>query len=496
MTYAAITGWGKCMPPSVLTNADLATFLDTSDEWIAQRTGIHERRMSHVPASRWRTSRRRARSRARASPATDLDLIVYGSCSNDEHIPNSASGLSVKLGAGSAAAMDVNTACTSFLHGLSTANAMIRTGVVKNALIVGVEMDFAVHGLAQPQRGRAVRRRVRGRGAAGRRDEESGVLAEKLGCYADRAADPPRPRQRPRVRLTRATSRTATRCGTSTARRSSSAPSSAWASRPSRRSRRAGKTPADIDLVVPHQANLRIIEFVAKRAGIAMDRVFLTVHKYGNMSAATVPVALVEALESGRVHPGDLLLTPAFGGGLTFCSHVIRWGERVTPLGESDVALPPCDRSALDIVRDHMKRRDPRGRSLAGLTSPGVHRRRAASRDGALPRLRAGAARSRRAGRVRPGAASPPPRRASARAPKALPSADLGEELRTFDRDVLAAPAAAARPAPHRRGARRRWREARRSSARASRRTSRRWRRGSASRCRRRIAHFSRRATA
>jgi 3-oxoacyl-[acyl-carrier-protein] synthase-3 len=200
-------------------------------------------------------------------------------------------------------------------------------------------------------------------------EEECGVLAEKLGCYADA-------RQILRVRGSgllygynsdvaygdtlwdfdgqEIFKRAVTGMGESTA--------AALA--------RARKTPAEIDLVVPHQANLRIIEFVAKRAGIAMDRVFLTVHKYGNMSAATVPVALVEALEAGRVKPGSLLLTPAFGGGLTFCSHVIRWGPRVTPLEHSDVALPPCGQTALDIVRDYMRKRDPRGRSQAGLMAP------------------------------------------------------------------------------------------------------------------------------
>ena len=93
--------------------------------------------------------------------------------------------------------------------------------------------------------------------------------------------------------------------------------------------------------MVPHQANLRIIEAVAKKAGVPMERVFTNVHRYGNMSAATVPVALCEALEEGRVKPGALLLMPSFGGGLTFTGHVVRWGERVTPLGTSDVELPP-----------------------------------------------------------------------------------------------------------------------------------------------------------
>jgi 3-oxoacyl-[acyl-carrier-protein] synthase-3 len=368
MKYAAITGWGKCMPPSVLTNADLATFLDTSDEWIAQRTGIHERRISHVSGiAMAHVAAVRALACAGIA-AADLDLIVYGSCSNDEHIPNSASGLSVKLGAGSAAAMDVNTACTSFLHGLSTANAMIRTGVVKTALVVGVEwispfMDWHNRNVAV----------LFGDGCAAvvlqAADEESGVLAEKLGCYADA-------RQILRVRGSGLLYGFAGDItygdtlwdfdGQEIFKRAvmGMGESSVEALR------RAGRTAADINLVVPHQANLRIIEFVAKRAGIAMDRVFLTVHKYGNMSAATVPVALVEALEAGRVHPGDLLLTPAFGGGLTYCAHVIRWGDRVTPIDASDAELPPCERSALDMARDYMSRRDPEGRSAKGLAAP------------------------------------------------------------------------------------------------------------------------------
>jgi 3-oxoacyl-[acyl-carrier-protein] synthase III len=117
-------------------------------------------------------------------------------------------------------------------------------------------------------------------------------------------------------------------------------------------------TADDIDLVIPHQANLRIIEAVAKRAGIPMERVFVNVQRYGNMSAGTVPVAMVEALEAGRVQPGATLLLPAFGAGLTWCAHLVRWGERVTPMGASDAQLPPCDRSALDMVRSLMARRD------------------------------------------------------------------------------------------------------------------------------------------
>ena len=122
--------------------------------------------------------------------------------------------------------------------------------------------------------------------------------------------------------------------------------------------------------MVPHQANLRIIESVAKHARIPMDKVFLTVERYGNMSAATVPVALVEALEEGRVKPRATLLMPGFGGGLTLCSHVVRWGERVTPLAASDAELPPNERTALEIVNGYRAVRAGRAESEQGLMAP------------------------------------------------------------------------------------------------------------------------------
>ncbi len=364
MTYAAITGWGKCMPPLVLSNADLATFLETTDDWITTRTGIRERRISHVSGIDMAAV---ASARALACAglaATGVDLVLYGSCSNDEAVPNSASGLAFKLGAMSAAAMDINTACTSFLYALSTATAMIRTGVVRNAVVVGVElispfMDWANRGVAV----------LFGDGAAAvvlqASEREEGVLAQKLGCYSDA-------RQTLRVRG----------MGTTYANRGVSLGDTIWDFDGQEIFRRAvvGMVTAsqdvlaksrhrsdEIDLVVPHQANLRIIEAVAKRLDAPMDRVYLTIQRYGNMSAATVPVALVEALEEGRVKPGALILTPAFGGGLTWCSHLIRWGERTTPLAASDAKLPPPAQSALERIRELIAIKAPHGRSDAGL---------------------------------------------------------------------------------------------------------------------------------
>jgi 3-oxoacyl-[acyl-carrier-protein] synthase-3 len=363
MTHAAITGWGKCMPPAVLDNAGLATFLDTTDDWITTRTGIHERRISHVPSTAFAHV---AAARALACAglaADDLDLVVVGTCSCDEQVPNMASGVQLLLGAHNAAAMDVNTACTSFLYGLSSATAMVRTGVVRNALIVGVEwispfMDWTNRNVAV----------LFGDGAAAvviqACEEPLGVIAEKLGCYADA-------RKILRVRGMGAAYTNAgltmgdTRWdfdGQEIFKRAVHGMSRAC----DEALRRSGLAIEDIDVVVPHQANLRIIESVAKRAGVSMDKVFLTVQRYGNMSAATVPVALVEAVEEGRVKPGAALLTPGFGGGLTWCAHVIRWGDRVTPLGASDAALPECRQTAVEIVRGIMARKGQ------GSTSPGL----------------------------------------------------------------------------------------------------------------------------
>ena len=367
MTYAAITGWGACMPPAVLSNADLSTFLETSDEWIRTRTGMRERRVSHVSANELSSvASARALACAALDPA-DLDLIIYGGVSNDELVPNSASGVQLTLGALRAASIDLNTACTSFCYGLATASAMIRTGQVRNALVIGTElisryMDWSNRNVAV----------LFGDGSAAAvlqaTEREEGLLGSVLGCDAVS-------RETLRVRG----------FGCSYANRDVRFGDTIWdfdgpaifkravenmAAASARVMQQCGVTADDIDLVVPHQANLRIIEGVAKYAGIPMEKVFLTLHKYGNMSAATVPVALAEAVDEGRVKPGSLILMPAFGGGLTYNSLLVRWGERVTPLATTDRVLPPCTQTALEMVNAVRAVQDPHGRSLPGLMGP------------------------------------------------------------------------------------------------------------------------------
>jgi 3-oxoacyl-[acyl-carrier-protein] synthase-3 len=367
MTYAAITGWGACMPPAVLTNEDLSSFLETNDEWITSRTGMKERRISHVTAQEMATVAAAHALACAGLEVGDVDLIVYGSTSYEEQAPNSASGVQVALGAKRSAAMDVNTACTSFLYGLSAATAMIRTGMVRNAVVIGVElvsryMDWSNRNVAV----------LFGDGAAAvvlqASDREEGVIGSVLGCdaearatlrirgfgcgYANRGVtlgdtlwdfDGPQIFKRAVKGMSEASAKVMAQCGV---------------------------TSEQVDLCIPHQANLRIIEGVARYAGVPMEKVMLTVQKYGNMSAATVPVALVEALEEGRVRPGATLLMPAFGAGLTFCSLIVKWGDRVTPLGTSDRQLPPATMTALEMVNAIRAIQDPHGRSLAGLTSP------------------------------------------------------------------------------------------------------------------------------
>jgi 3-oxoacyl-[acyl-carrier-protein] synthase-3 len=370
LRHASITGWGTCLPPAVLSNDDLSSFLDTNDEWIRTRTGMVERRISHVTATEMATVAARRALACAGVTAGEVDLIVYGSCSNDEMVPNSASGVQAALGATAAASMDINTACTSFLYGLSTASALLRTGAARTAVVIGVElispfMDWSNRNVAV----------LFGDGSAAvvlqATDREEGVLGEHLGCVA--AA-----RQSLRVRG----------MGCAYANRGIVFGDTQWDFDGQDIFRRAvhgmiqasaavmgkcGVTPDQIDLVVPHQANLRIIDAVVSRIGVPMDRVMLTVERYGNMSAATVPVALAEAVEQGRVKPGALVLMPAFGAGLTVCAHLVRWGSRVTPLGASDAALPPATRTALEIVNDlRACKAETHERSAAGLSRPGL----------------------------------------------------------------------------------------------------------------------------
>ena len=348
MTNAEITGWGKCMPPNVLSNHDLEQLVDTTDEWISSRTGIKERRISHVEASELAAVAGQRALAAAGKKSEDVDLILVATCTGDSIIPSTASVVQKQMGAWNAAAMDLNAACTGFVYGLVVGASMIRGGPYETVLIIGTEKLH--HLLNFTDRNTCV---LFGDGAGAvvleASEDDVGMLASNLGM--DGSAGhilqvPVDGTQGDRGPVDPAL------CGIGikgqeifkravTKMAESSALSLA----------EAGLDVDDVDLLVPHQANVRILDATARRLGLDEAKVFVNIQSYGNTSAATVPVALAEALEQGRINPGDTILFAAFGGGLTWGSAVMKWGTRVEPLGESEATLPPPDRTTLELLQ-------------------------------------------------------------------------------------------------------------------------------------------------
>ena len=350
--YAAITGWGKCVPPAILTNDEIATIIDTSDEWIRARTGIRERRVSHVPVSDLATVAGQRALAAADANVEDVDLLIIATCSPDTTIPSTAAHVQRKIGATNAAVFDLNAGCSGFIYGLSVATSMIRSGGYKKALVIGSEritwfLNWSVRDTAV----------LFGDGAGAvvlePSEEESGLLFSHLGCEGD-ALDA--------LHLPN--------FGTASDRYKDDYDILEHRFDGREIFRRAvkgmthetklvlaelGLNNDDIDMIIPHQANLRIIESLAKYLSVDMSKVEVNIENYGNTSAATIPVALVEALEAGRVKPNSRILLAAFGAGLTRAAGLIRWGQRITPLNQSDAELPPCDQTALEILGEAIK---------------------------------------------------------------------------------------------------------------------------------------------
>ncbi|MGB0986131.1 MAG: ketoacyl-ACP synthase III [Pseudoalteromonas spongiae] len=352
MKYAEITGWGKCLPSATLTNDDLATFVDTNDEWITTRTGIKARRISHVNTAELAAlAAKRAIAAAGIKPE-DVELIVLATSCPDTLVPNTASMVQKLIGAKNAAAFDLGAACTGFLYALQNASAQVRIGAVKNAIVIGAErMSWYVN---WSRRETAV---LFGDGAGAvvleATDQPVGLLHAKLGCDSeardilevrgfgtdmDRYENPPSALDinfiGPDIfkRAVRGMGQ-----GADTV------------------VKQAGLTIEDFDLLVPHQANYRIIASLQKQFKLNDEQVMINIDKYGNTSAATVPIALCEAIENGRVKPGDNIMTAAFGAGLTWGAGYIKWGERVTPIAQCDEQLPSCTQSAKELLATAIK---------------------------------------------------------------------------------------------------------------------------------------------
>lgn len=323
---AEIVGTGRFLPDRVVTNDDLAKTLDTSDEWIRTRTGIRERRIAPddmTTADMGAAAARVAMERAGVTPA-DIDILVLSTATPDRWLPSTACDTQALLGCDNAVAFDVMAACTGHMYGLSVAEGYLAAHRGDVALVISSEKMSAI--LDWTDRTTAVlfgdgagavvmkRSEGSGRGIISSHHQSDGNLADLLNRPGGGAVDPLSQgvldegrhllKMQGREIFKNAVRNMADACVKAL--------------------EKAGVGPEDIALCVPHQANIRIIEATAKKAGIPDDKVFVNVDKYGNMSSATVPIAFDEAIEQGRVGPGDLVLTVAFGAGLTWGAMVIR----------------------------------------------------------------------------------------------------------------------------------------------------------------------------
>ncbi len=322
---------GFHVPERMVTNDDLGRMMDTSDEWISQRSGIKTRYWvsdGETGVSLAREAAHAALARAGMAPA-DLDCIVYCTCTPDHFEPGNGVFLARELGLTDVPAIDVRNQCSGFVYGLSVADAWIRTGQYRRILLVGAEVHS--RGLDKSTRGRdtAV---LFGDGAGvailgPTEDAARGVLSTHLyadGRHAEKLwVDAPGLAHDPFIseELIREGKHRAVMDGRDVFKYASILmPQSVVAALQAN-----GLTPADITLLVPHQANLRIIEMVQKAAGLRADQVYANIQKYGNTTAASIPIALHEALCEGRLERGDLLVLTAFGSGFTWASAAIRW---------------------------------------------------------------------------------------------------------------------------------------------------------------------------
>jgi 3-oxoacyl-[acyl-carrier-protein] synthase III len=325
---AEMASLGVAVPPGVLTNADLTRMLDTSDEWIVERTGIRERHIATPDQSVAMLSREaseKALSRAGLT-AADVDAIVLATATPDRLLPSTACDLQALLGADKAAAFDISAACPGFVFATGIAEGLIAAGQYEVVLVVGAEklstitdfQDRSTAILFGDGAGAAVVRRATGndgRGILSTFLKSDGKLAPLLYRPGGGAADPIS------EKVVCERSHYMKMAGREVFKAAVLAMSEAC----DEALRRAGLSADQVDLLIPHQANVRIIEATAKHAGMPMDKVMVNVERYGNTSSASIPLALDQAITEGRVKPGSVILLVAFGAGFTWGSSVIRW---------------------------------------------------------------------------------------------------------------------------------------------------------------------------
>ena len=326
MIHARITGTGSYAPKKVITNHDLEKLIDTSDEWITERTGIKERRIVEKGQTTSDLAYEASRKALKAAGigAHELDLILVATMTPDTILPSMGCVLQEKLGAKNAAAFDIAAACSGFIYGMSIADAFIRSGTYKNILLVGAEVisrfmdweDRTTCILFGDGAGAAVIQRHTGkRGILSTHLHSDGSMGDLLYVPAGGAKHPAS------IETIQKRMHFIKMKGNETFKAAVRALEGVVQEALSHNKVK----PEEIDYLVPHQANLRIIQAMAQRLNMPMEKVVLTLPKYGNTSAASIPMALDEAVRDGRIKENHLLLFEAFGGGLTWASALVRW---------------------------------------------------------------------------------------------------------------------------------------------------------------------------
>ena len=311
MSSARITGWGTALPDKVVTNADLEAMLDTSDEWIVERSGIRERRVGGTTSTLAITSGRAAMEKAGVDPA-EIDLLILCTTTPDQQVPATSAVVQHELGL-TCGAFDINAACSGFVYGLVTAHQFISSGPLERVLLIGSETlsritdwdDRSTAVLFADGAGAVVV-------AAADVDEGKGshLLGWDLGCDGSARSILDADIGGYIHMEGREVFRRAVRVMIDSGKRAMD---------------QAGVGPEDIALVVPHQANIRIIESANAKLGLPMERTALVLDQTGNTSSASIPLALVDAIENNRLAPGDLIMFVGFGAGMTWASAILRW---------------------------------------------------------------------------------------------------------------------------------------------------------------------------
>lgn len=311
---AGILGVGRYIPEKVLTNHDLEKMVETSDEWIRTRTGIEERRIaaddvfsSHMAVA----AAKNALEQAEVA-AEDLDMILVATVTPDQSFPTVSCMIQEQLGAKKACAMDISAACAGFMYGVVTAKQFIESGTYKHVLVVGVEKLSSI--TDWEDRNTAV---LFGDGAGaavvGPVSDDRGILSFELGADGTGGQHLYLNEKRHTIMNGREVFKFAVRqMGESCVNVIE----------------KAGLSKEDVDFLIPHQANIRIMEAARERLELPVEKMSKTVHKYGNTSAASIPISLVEELEAGKIKDGDVVVMVGFGGGLTWGAIAIRWKLR------------------------------------------------------------------------------------------------------------------------------------------------------------------------